>query len=173
MLRLARVLPLAVLLAALVPGPARASRSLAVDSTVRLSVEAGPSWVGSHLDLATGLAGATRLRFQATPRFLVSGAVVHQVLTLDGGTLLGATLLPLTVGLRLDRAPVSPFVGGGVALALVDGLNPSIDGALEFGLEIALDERWSVVVQGSYYGLAQATDFPFFSSVTGGIQVGL
>lgn len=171
--RLARALPLAALLATLAPAPAEASRALAPDRPVRLSVEAGPSWVGSNLDLAPGVAGAARVRVQATPRFLVSGAMVHQVLTLDGGALLGATVLPLTVDLRLDRAPISPFVGGGVALALVDGLGPSLDGALEFGLEVALDERWSFAVQGSYYGLAQAAGFPFFSSVTGGIQLGL
>lgn len=140
---------------------------------MRLSAEAGPSWVGSGLDVGPGIAGAVRLRLQATPRFLFSGALVHQLLTLDDGSLLGATVVPLTVGLRLDRAPVSPFIAGGLALARLDGLAPSLDGALELGLEIALDPRWAVVVQGSYYGLAQAADFPFFSSVTGGIQVGL
>ncbi len=165
-------LPLALLLA-LAPTGAAASRSLAADRPVRLSAELGPSWVGSRLDVGPGLAGAARIRVQATPRFLVSGAFVHQVLTLEDGDHVGVNVLPLTVDLRLDRAPVAPFIGGGVAVALVEGLATSVDAALEFGLEIALDERWSVAVQGSYYGLAQAQSFPFFSSITAGIQVGL
>lgn len=166
-------LPLALLLVALAPFPAAASRALAADRPVRLSAEVGPAWVGSRLDVAPGVAGAARVRVQAAPRYLLSAAVVHQLLTLDDGSVLGATVLPVTVDLRLDRAPISPFVGVGLALALVDGLPESLDGALELGVEIALDERWSLAVQGSYYGLAQAASFPFFSSVTAGLQVGL
>jgi hypothetical protein len=170
---LARTLTVAAALLALASPAAAATRSLAADRPVRLSLEAGPSWVGSRLDLAPGLAGAARVRVQPLPRWLLSGAVVHQVLTLDGGRLFGVTLVPVTVALRLDRAPVSPFVGGGVAVAFVDGFGVTADGALEAGLELALDDRWSVAVQGSYYGFAAANAFPYFSSLTAGIQVGL
>lgn len=169
----ARTLSVATALLVLASPAAAATRSLAADRPVRFSLEAGPSWVGSHLDLAPGLAGAARLRVQPLPRWLISGAVVHQVLTLDGGRLFGVTLVPLTVALRLDRAPVSPFVGGGVAVAFVDGFGTSADAAFEAGLEVALDERWSVAVQGGYYGFAAADSFPYFSSLTAGIQVGL
>lgn len=172
MTRPGTALPLVALLVALAPAGATASRTLAADRPLRLSAEAGPAWVGSRLDAAPGVAGAARVRWQATPRYLVSAAIVHQVLTLSDGGTLGATVLPLTADLRLDRAPISPFVGAGVAVALVPGLAPSVDAGLEFGLEWALDERWSVAAQGSYYGLAQADGFPFFSSVTGGLQIG-
>jgi hypothetical protein len=165
-------LPLLVAVAvALLPGAARAAVAPAVDGVVRVAAEAGPSWIGGRPDVGPGVAAAIRLRVQPHARVLLGAGLVHQVVSVEGGTL-GVQLVPVTAGLRLDRAPIAPFIAGGVAWAHLDGA-VTLSGALEAGLEAHLTDRLAATAQASYYGFAGADAFPVFSSLGLGLEVTL
>lgn len=164
-----RILPLILVLAA--PGLASARTVVpATEAPVRLGFEGGFAWYNAFPDEAVGPAGLLRARVQLTQRFQLNGAFAY----LDqpfGDTGLQTMLLPVTVDLRLDRAPIAPYLGAGVAgIHAADVFTWGT--VFEAGVEWRLTDRWAISAQASYTGLRLEV-FPFFSSLTAGLQAGL
>lgn len=146
--------------------------SAAPEAPLRLAFEGGVAWYHAFPDERIGPAGTLRLRGQLTERFLAGIACSHLRQPSEGGTR-ASTLLPLTLDVRIDRAPVAPFAGGGIAAIHVDGVGLDFGAVLEAGLEWELGESWALSAQATYAGHRQATVFPYFSSFTVGLAAGL
>jgi hypothetical protein len=166
-------------LLALAAGPAAAETKQlapAPDELVRLGVEAGGAWFGPSPIEAPGGSGTLRLRVQPADRIVVAGAVTRLRQAWPGGWL-DTTILPLTVDLRLDRAPLAPFVGVGYAAIVLPGGGALADrlgtgGVLEVGAELHLAPGWAATAQATYVGLAGQDFFPFFSTLSAGVARG-
>lgn len=164
-----RALPLLLVLG--LPGLASARTVVpATEAPVRLGFEGGFAWYNAFPDEAVGPAGLVRARVQLTQRLQLSGAFSY----LDqpfGDVRLQTMLVPVTLELRLDRAPIAPYLGVGVA-----GIHAADvftwGGVFEAGVEWRLTDRWALSAQASYTGL-ETQVFPFFSSLTAGLQAGL
>ncbi|WP_373049129.1 outer membrane beta-barrel protein [Vulgatibacter sp.] len=150
-----------ILLAAL---PAAA----APESPLRLGVEGGIAWYNAFPDELLGPAGLVRLRTQLGDRFLANVALSHLRQPFEGREQV-STMIPLTLDVRLDRAPLAPYLGGGAALIHVDGAGWDWGTVFEVGVEWAFSERWAFSGQATYTGHQQATVFPYFSSLTFGL----
>ena len=167
---------LALLLA---PLPAAAAkRAVAPAGTVRLGVEGGAAWWNAFPSEAVGWAGTVRSRVQLTERFMASAALTRISQDFGGSTgLVTTTVVPVAFELRLDRAPLSPFFGGGAALLFVDVENPAeriaqpqFGGVFEAGLEWYVTDRLTLTGQVTYAGLGASSDlFPFYSTAGAGL----
>lgn len=156
------------------PTAANAAKRPALESTVRLGFEGGAAWFNAFPDEALGPTGLLRGRIQLTDRFIVNTAVARLDQPWSEGQRLRTTLVPLTLDLRLDRAPLAPYVGGGVALLHVEGLGTDWGAVFEAGFEWQISNRWAISTQATYAGIGAAPGtFPFFSSLTAGLSVGL
>jgi len=160
-----RLLPLLVTFVAL---PATA----APDATLRLGFEGGVAWYNAFPDELVGPAGLVRLRTQITPRLVGNLAFSHLRQPFEGGEQV-STLVPLTLDLRLDRAPIAPYVGGGVAGIYLEGAGLDVGLVFEAGVEWALDATWALTAQATYTGHRQASVFPYYSSLTVGLSASI
>ncbi len=148
----------------------------APDELFRVGVEAGGAWFGPSPIEAPGGSGTFRLRLQPADRLVVAGAVTRVRESWPNGWL-DTTILPLTVDLRIDRAPLAPFVGVGYAAIVLPGGGAvasrlGTGGVLEFGAELHLSDGWAATGQATYVGLAGQDVFPFFSTITAGVERG-
>lgn len=160
-----RALPALLLaLAAAAPGPAAAGP--------RLAIEGGLAWFASLPDEATAPAGAVRLRQPIGPRLLVGAGFVHVDRTLVSGVR-GIDLVPLTLSLALDRAPLAPRFGAGVSLIRIEGVPLDWGPVGELGLDWHLDERFALGAQLTWTGHRRATFFPWDSALTAGLSAAL
>lgn len=169
------LLALAPLAALAAPPPRHVSE--APDWPLRVGLEAGLAWYGPYPDQAPGGSGALRLHWQPSERLFVSAAL-QRLRQSFPGAVVDTTLIPLTLDLRLDRAPISPFIGAGVGFILlqrVGGTTMSRDfgAVLEVGLEARLTDRLAFTTQATYQGVsAPDQTFPFFSALTAGLEAG-
>lgn len=156
------------------PGLCLAEKQPALDARVRIGFEAGAAWFNAFPDEALGPTGLVRARVQLTDRILLNAAVARLDQPWTDGRRLRTTLAPLTLDLRLDRAPIAPYIGGGVAAVHVEGLGTDWGGVFEAGFEWQISHRWAISTQATYAGIGAAPDtFPFFSSLTAGLSCGL
>ena len=144
----------------------------APEAPLRLAFEGGVAWYNAFPDELVGPAGALRLRAQLSERFIANVGFSHLRQPLEGGEQI-SSLVPLTLDVRLDRAPLAPFVGGGIAAIHVEGVGLDFGAVLEAGVEWAFDETWALAAQATYTGHRQASVFPYFSSFTLGMSAGL
>lgn len=144
----------------------------APESPLRLGFEGGVAWYNAFPDELIGPAGLLRLRTQISDRFVGSVAFSHLRQPFESGTQV-STMVPLTLDIRIDRAPVAPYIGGGVALIHVDGAGFDFGAVFEAGAEWAFSETWALSAQATYTGHRQATVFPYFSSLTVGLSASL
>lgn len=164
----------ACLLALLIPIHVQAAERPALDSAVRVGFEAGAAWFNAFPNEALGPTGLVRARIQLTDRFLLNTAIARLDQPWSGSQRLRTTLAPATLDIRLDRAPLSPYVGGGVALVHVEGIGFDWGGVFEVGFEWEISHRLAISTQATYAGIGAAPDtFPFFSSLTAGLSYGL
>lgn len=163
-----RVRPLLALPLLLCALPAAA----APESPLRLGFEGGVAWYNAFPDELVGPAGLLRLRTQITPRIVGNVALSHLRQPFSGG-LQRSTLVPVTIDVRLDRAPVAPYVGGGVAGIYLEGAGLDFGAVFEAGVEWELTPTWALSAQATYTGHRQASVFPYFSSLTFGLSASL
>lgn len=160
-----RVLLPSLLLLSLLLGPHAA---LAETGEVRLGLEGGLGWFHAFPDEGTGPAGALRLQVDVTDRFTLGAGWLHLRHPAGGGTL-QVDLVPLTATIRLDRAPIVPFFGGGLVLAPGGG-ELRFGPVIEAGARYAFSDVWAVGAQMSWAGLRDAPLFPWHGSLTAGLS---
>lgn len=159
------------------PGPAAAETSPAPDGLFRIGVEAGAAWLDRRPNNATGPFALARLRFQPHDRIGISVGYALARQPLEEGSFT-STIVPLAAELRLDRAPVSPYVAAGWSLARFDLDRPSgrqrVDTSgptLAFGVEARLSALVALTGQVTYFGLDHGTStFPFSSAISAGVE---
>jgi hypothetical protein len=180
-------LPLLLALLALLAGaqPARAQLSAAPGGELRVGLEAGVTWYGSQPNNGTGPAGLVRARWQPLDRLAFSAGLlaVHQPRS-EGGTFT-AEIVPVALEIRIDRAPIAPFLALGYALGnfrlhdasgAVRGVPAQYERGptLGFGVEAVLDRHWAFTAQATYFGFGYFADtaqgFPFTSAITAGVE---
>lgn len=168
------VRPLLLLLAlvAVLPAPARAEQSL-----LRLGVEGGGAWASVFPDRSFGPAGAVRVRLRLSERLLLGTGLHHQQQPGTDGNTLRSTLLPLTLGFRLDSGPVAPFVAAGITrydLRLNGEAEAGFGPIAELGIGFPLSGPLAFTTQLTYVGFGSpAGGFPVITSLTAGLSLGL
>lgn len=178
-------LPLAALLLAAAPCPAHAATSGAPGGELRLGLEAGVTWYGSRPNNGTGPAGLVRARWQPLDRLALSTALIGVSNPRAAGGTFRAAIVPLALEVRVDRAPVSPYVALGYAFGSFRLEDPG--GAvrtlaaeyrhgpsLGFGIEAMVTRTVAITGQATYFGFGyfaeQPQAFPFTSAITAGVE---
>ena len=146
-----------------------AQAGAAPEGRLRLGFEGGVAWYNAFPDELVGPAGVLRLRSQLSDRFIANLGFSHLRQPYAGGQQI-TTMIPLTLDLRIDRAPLAPFVGGGVAAIYLEGAGFDWGPVLQAGAEWGFSETWALAAQATYTGHRQASVFPYFSSFTVGLS---
>lgn len=164
--------PILALLLALPVSSARA------EALLRLGAEAGASWEslvpGRSMGPVVGVHGKLRL----SRRFMLGAGVMHQRQPDRSGDTLVSTLIPLTLNVWVDRAPIAPFVGAGLAAYDIrlekgdrmQGVGPIV----QVGVEVPLGASVAAVGRLGYLGFGGASgSFPVLTNLTMGLSVGI